>query len=77
MPKNDVVTLKLLRNDLGQIIDGLCVRQDSWRYTQQYLETGYVDVEQGIEECSKPEEAQNIADYYDKIIEKIQQQLQN
>ena len=75
MPKDDIVTVKLPKDDLGQIIDGLCVRRDTWRSTQQYLGSGHIDIEQGIEECSNPEEAQSIADYYDEIIEKIQQQL--
>jgi len=75
IPPDDIVTLKLSCKDVGQILDGLCVRRDTWRYTQQYLESGYVNIEHRIEECSDPEEAKNTADYYDDIIQKIRHQL--
>ena len=70
---NDIITIKLSRNDVGQIIDGLLERRDSWRNTQKYL--GGKEVDCLIEECSDPEEANWIADYYDKIINSIKEQL--
>ena len=75
MSNDQVVTLKLSQNDVGQIIDGLIVRRDSWRYTQRYLEEGHVEDARIIEECSSAEEASSIADCYDRIISEIQSQL--
>ena len=63
------VILKLSRDDVGQIIDGVCVRRDSWRKTQNYLEGKTVDGD--IEECSDSNEACCIADNYDRIINSI------
>ncbi|MGB2808048.1 MAG: hypothetical protein WBC22_09915 [Sedimentisphaerales bacterium] len=71
------VTLRLPRNDVGQIIDGLTERVKIWRTTEEYLETGYSHLGDFVEECSKPEEARFIAQYYEKIIDLIQNQLEN
>ena len=71
--KNNTITIKLSRDDVGQVIDGLLARRDSWRNTQKYLDGEEVDCL--IEECSDPEEACWIADYYDKIIDSIKEQL--
>ena len=71
------VTLRLPRNDVGQIIDGLTERVIIWRTTEEYLETGYSHLGDFVEECSKPEEARFIAQYYEKIIDLIQNQLEN
>lgn len=71
------VTLRLPRNDVGQIIDGLTERVKIWRTTEEYLETGYSHLGDFVEECSKPEEARFIAQYYENIIDLIQNQLEN
>ena len=71
------VTLRLPRNDVGQIIDGLTERVIIWRTTEEYLETGYSHLGDFVEECSDPEEARFIAQYYEKIIDLIQNQLKN
>jgi hypothetical protein len=70
---DDIITLKLSREDIGQMIDGLSVRRDSWRETQKYLEGQEVDCI--IEECSDSEEACLIADNYDRIIKTIGNQI--
>lgn len=75
MANDQMVTLKLSRNDVGQIIDGLGSRRDSWRDTQRYLEEGYMETERTIEECSDAEEASGLADCYDRIISVIQSRL--
>lgn len=72
--KDDIVTIKLPRNDLGQMIDCLCVRRDNWRYTQKYLEDGLEESGRMIEECKDAYEAENIANHYDNIIHRIQEQ---
>ncbi|MBI9015892.1 MAG: hypothetical protein JEZ07_01390 [Phycisphaerae bacterium] len=73
--QGDLVTISLSRIDIGQLIDGLSVRRDAWRYTQRYLEEGYMEPERLIEECSDIEEAKSIADHYNDIIENIEKQL--
>jgi hypothetical protein len=72
---SDTITIRLPRNDVGQILDALGVRRDEWRYTQRYLEEGYEEAGRLIEECKDASEARVIADYYDAIIAKIRKQL--
>ena len=71
------VTLRLPRNDIGQIVDGLTERIIIWRTTEEYLETGYSHRGDCVEECSDPEEARFIAQYYEKIVDLIQNQLKH
>ena len=72
---NELVKIKLPSNDVGQIIDALCIRRSDWRYTQRYLEEGYQEDDRIIEECNNACEAKNLADYYDDIIKRVQSQL--
>jgi hypothetical protein len=72
----DFVTIRIPRDDVGQIIDGLTERMIIWRTTEEYLEVGYSQLGDFIEECSDPEEARFIADYYEKIIEFLKKQLE-
>jgi hypothetical protein len=74
---DEFVTLCLSRLDAGQIIDGLTERMKVWQATAEYLERGYSDISNYIEECSNPHEAHSIAEYYEKIIELIKKQLDN
>lgn len=69
------VNLYLKRMDVGQIIEGLHERMTIWRATQEYLECGYTQLSDCVEECSDPQEAQAIADYYQSIIDTIEKQL--
>ena len=71
------VTLRLPLDDVGQIIDGLTERMIVWKTTEEYLETGFSHLGDFIEECSHPEEARFIAEYYEKIIDLINHQLEN
>jgi len=68
------ITLKLPRQMVGQILDGLSERSQVWRYTEKYMETGYVEEGCLIEECSSADEARNIAEYYEEIISCIEKQ---
>ncbi len=63
--------------DLGQTLDGLEMRAESWERTADYLRTEKMPdgVFFIIEECSKPEEADAIADHYRSIIRKIRTQM--
>lgn len=68
--------IELEEQELGQVIDGLEVRAESWRRTAEYLKNGEMP-EDGffiIEECSDEDEAMEIAADYGKIIEKFRVQ---
>ena len=71
------VTLRLPEIDAGQIVDGLTQRMNTWKTTQKYLETGQCELGDFIEECSNAHEAKSIAEYYTKIIDLINKQLEN
>ena len=64
--------------DLGQLLDGLEIRAESWERTADYLRTGAMAEGEvfAIEECSKPEEADCIAKSYRSIISKISSQVE-
>jgi hypothetical protein len=68
------ITLKLPRLMVGQILDGLRERQKVWKYTKEYMETGCTEELRIIEECSSADEARNIAEYYEEIINCIEKQ---
>jgi hypothetical protein len=62
--------------EIGQLLDGLEIREQAWRNTAVYLETGESPEEFFLaEECSNEHEAQNIANIYKAIIAKIRKQL--
>ncbi len=64
--------------DLGQILDGLRRRQESWANTAIYLRDDYFpDDSFACEECSDTNEAQKIADHYQKIITAIERQIED
>ena len=63
------ILIRLDDVDLGQVIDGLQARADSWRATERYFHTGKAP---GIiEECTDADEARGIAEHYERIIESI------
>ena len=64
--------------DLGQLLDGLETRAESWERTAEYLRTETMPAGEFflVEECSKPEEADDIAERYRSIIRKIQSQME-
>ena len=68
------VTLIISRSDATQILDGLCQRLETWRYTERYLQTGYADESYCVEECSDVEEAHRIAKSYGALINSVEQQ---
>lgn len=62
--------------DVGQIIDGLQCRQQSWANTAIYLRDGYFPDEGFVcEDCSDPDEAQKLSDWYGRIITNIKRQV--
>ena len=64
--------------DLGQLLDGLETRAESWERTAEFLRTDIMPEGEFflVEECSKPEEADDIAEHYRSIIRKIQSQME-
>jgi hypothetical protein len=70
------VYLKLDSLDVGQILDGLRCRQESWANTAIFLRDDYFPDDAFVcEHCSDPDEAQRIADWYQRIISTIEQQV--
>jgi hypothetical protein len=68
------VSLRLTRNDVGQILDGLEQRRIIWQATAEWLMYDYSELSDSIEECSDPLEAQAIAEHYQTIINTIRNQ---
>jgi|HubBroStandDraft_6_1064221.scaffolds.fasta_scaffold1101580_1 hypothetical protein len=67
--------LRLGENDLGQIIEGLQVRADSWRRTADYFRSGQnTDDNFSIEECNGEYEANQMALFYSRIIRNLERQ---
>jgi hypothetical protein len=74
MRKSYMIQLESL--DLGQLLDGLELRAESWERTAEYLRSGYVANGFIIEECSKPEEADDIAAHYRALVSNIRKQME-
>lgn len=71
----NVYLLRLSGLDLGQIIDGLCVREKSWRDTAIYLRDGFIADDSFLcEECNDEHEADKLADHYKRLIAELQTQ---
>ena len=74
MGKQITITLDSL--DVGQLLDGLRSRAESWRKTAEFIESGYVADDAFIcEECSDSDEADHIAQHYEKIADSIDRQV--
>jgi hypothetical protein len=70
-------TIRLPSNDLGQALDGLRCREEAWRNTARYFETGESPTEFFLaEECRDAEEARAIAEHYQRIIAAIETQME-
>ena len=75
MPIDKEYVIRLNGLDLGQAIDGLEYRATAWRNTATYLTTGEAPTMDFVaEECSDAEEAQRLADHYDRIIKQVLEQ---
>jgi hypothetical protein len=69
--------VELESSNLGQLLDGLRVRDESWRNTAIYLRDDYFPDDAFVcEECSNAEEAEWVADHFRKIICDIEQQIE-
>jgi hypothetical protein len=62
--------------DLGQILDGLRCRRESWANTTMFLRDSFFPDDAFVcEECSDADEAQKIADHYHRMITTIESQI--
>jgi hypothetical protein len=69
-------TIKLDSVDVGQLLDGLTSRAESWQKTADFLQTGYSADDSFIcEECTDPDEATSIANHFATIAKSIERQV--
>lgn len=70
-------TITLTENEMGQILDGLIIRAESWERTAEFLRTGSMPEDEifVIEDCSEPTEADAVAGQYRLIIGKMKSQM--
>jgi hypothetical protein len=69
-------TIVLDSIDVGQLLDGLKSRAESWRKTGDFIESGYSSDDSFIcEECSDAEEATNIAKHFAAIAVSVERQV--
>ncbi|MBW3538997.1 MAG: hypothetical protein KY476_01890 [Planctomycetes bacterium] len=74
MLHDDIITLQLPANDVGQVLDGLEVLIEQWEATREFHETGEPSEDVCIRECSDAEEADSIARFYREIKSRIEEQ---
>jgi len=73
MKPDDICEIRLKRIEIGQILDALEIRLETWENTVRYARGEFV--EDIIEEHSSIEEAEKIASFYRTIIGNINEQL--
>jgi len=71
----DEISIKLSRNDFGQLLDGLDVLIEQWDATEDYLVEGRVREDVCIRESHDPHEARAIAETYRNLRERIREQI--
>lgn len=67
-------SLNITDHDLGQLIDGLNTLIDDWTATATYMETGEVQTDANVRECSSADEATRIAAHYTRIRDSLRPQ---
>ena len=72
----DTVTLRLPRDYVGQMLDGLDVLIEQWEATEQYMEGNDCIEDVIIYEAKDAAEAASIAKYYRRIKRRIEKQLE-
>ena len=70
--------IELGEQEVGQLLDGLEIREVSWRRTADYMRTGGMPEDELfiIEECRDGAEADEIAGNYHSIIKSIRRQME-
>jgi len=76
LPSQDLVSLELPKNYVGQVLDGIDVLIEQWEDTAECL-MGVEDLTDGrvIRDCSGPVEARSMAALYKEIRDAIRSQL--
>lgn len=70
------LTITLDSLDVGQLVDGLRSRAESWRKTAEYMESGYTNDDAFVcEICTDSDEAEQIAKHFEKIVASIERQV--
>jgi hypothetical protein len=72
-PKNNI-QLTLTDAEVGQLLDGLSVREDAWRQTAMLMRGEMPDDPSVCEDCNGVEEAEAIYGDYSELTAKIQRQ---
>lgn len=77
MAQDQMVSLRLSREMIGQILDGLEVLAGDWEYTRDSVEIGIceIDGDRHLRECRDSYEAGQIAEFYREIIAAIEPQV--
>ena len=71
-----MIGIKLPKLFVGQMLDGLRIRAESWERTKIYLSDGVIDPDDPyVEECNDETEAGQIEAFYREIIKEIETQL--
>lgn len=71
-----ILKISLDSTDISQLLDGLHARARTWRQTAEFLDTGYTADDSFVcEDCTASEEAVQIANHYEKIIDQIRDQI--
>ena len=75
MPIDKEYVIRLNGLDLGQLVDVLETRANVWRITATYLTTGEAPTMDFVaEECTDAEEAEKLADHYQRILAQVLEQ---
>jgi hypothetical protein len=71
-------TITLTENKVGQVLDGLVTRAESWEKTAEFMRSGSMPEDEVfiVEECSDADEADAIASQYRLIMRKMKSQLE-
>lgn len=72
---NEIITLRLTRNDAGQVIDGLTVCQENWKKTLDWYDGKLEDPYFPILECNDRDEAANMVRIYEDLLGSLNRQL--
>lgn len=73
-----IYRIELGEQEVGLLLDGLEIREESWRHTADYMRTEEMPEDEFfiIEECHDAAEADEIAGNYHSIIENIRRQME-
>ncbi|MBK1834390.1 hypothetical protein [Roseibacillus ishigakijimensis] len=74
--RKELPTVRLTLLDWGQVQEGLSCRQEEWQATADWHSGRLADLPDGFKEVRDAEEAQWIADNYQRILALIESQLE-